>query len=95
MNARTLSLAASERVLNSPRLATPARRSHFASTVLHDEVDIRALAEYLGHSDPGFTLRVYTHLMPGAPDRMRQAIDRALSDPPNCPGIARGSAVDS
>ena len=26
-------------------------------------------------ADPGFTLRTYTHLMPTAHDRMRQAID--------------------
>jgi integrase len=45
-------------------------------------------AEYLGHSDPAFTLRVYCHLMPGSPDRMRQAIDRAFSESPDCPGIA-------
>jgi integrase len=42
-------------------------------------VDIRALAEYLGHSDPGFTLRTYTHLMPSSADRMRKAVDRALN----------------
>ena len=30
------------------------------------------------------------HLMPGAPDRMGQAIDRALSGSPDCPGIAQG-----
>jgi integrase len=55
-------------------------RHHFASVVLQDGTDIRALAEYLGHSDPAFTLRVYCHLMPGSPDRMRQAIDRAFSE---------------
>jgi integrase len=64
-------------------------RHHFASTLLRDGVDIRALAEYLGHSDPAFTLRVYCHLMPGSPDRMRQAIDRAFGDSPDCPEIAQ------
>jgi hypothetical protein len=44
-------------------------------------VDIRALSEYLGHHDPGFTLRTYTHLMPSAPDRMRAAVDSAFADP--------------
>jgi integrase len=33
-------------------------RHHYASLLLADGVDVRALAEYLGHSDPGFTLRV-------------------------------------
>jgi integrase len=56
-----------------------ALRHYFASACLADGVDIRALSEYLGHTDPGFTLRVYTHLMPSADDRMRAAIDRAFS----------------
>ncbi len=56
-----------------------ALRHHFASVLLSDGVDIRSLAEFLGHSDPGFTLRVYTHLMPNAADRMRAAVDHVLA----------------
>jgi hypothetical protein len=41
---------------------------------------IKALAAYLGHSDPGFTLRTYTHLLPTGEDRTRRAIDRAFGD---------------
>jgi hypothetical protein len=41
---------------------------------------IKALSEYLGHSDPGFTLRTYTHLMPSSEQRTRQAVDRALAE---------------
>jgi integrase len=37
--------------------------------------NIKALSTYLGHSDPGFTLRVYTHLMPSTEERTRRAID--------------------
>lgn len=44
---------------------------------------------YLEHTDPGFTLRTYCHLVPGSPDKMRQAIDRAFSESPDCPGIAQ------
>ena len=33
------------------------------------------MSEHLGHADPGFTLRVYTHLMPSSADRTRKAID--------------------
>jgi len=51
-----------------------------ASALLEDGVNIRAVAEYLGHNDPGFTLRVYAHLMPSSDDRARQAVDRALAD---------------
>lgn len=39
---------------------------------------IKALAEYLGHSDPGLTLKVYAHLMPSSRDRARKALGRAL-----------------
>jgi hypothetical protein len=37
---------------------------------------------YLGHNDPGFTLRTYTHLLPTSEDRTRRAIDRAFQDGP-------------
>lgn len=37
----------------------------------------KALSAYLGHSDPGFTLRVYTHLMPTSESRTRGAVDEA------------------
>nr|WP_268871708.1 tyrosine-type recombinase/integrase [Actinoplanes utahensis] len=55
-------------------------RHTYASTLLADGVDIRTLAEYRGHSDPGFTLRTYTHLMPSAPDKTRRAVDRGAVD---------------
>jgi integrase len=35
------------------------------------------VADFLGHADPGFTLRTYTHLMPSSEDRMRQVIEDA------------------
>ncbi|GGV16892.1 hypothetical protein GCM10010182_42310 [Actinomadura cremea] len=43
-------------------------------------VDVRALAEFLGHTDPGFTLRTYTHLMPSSQEKMHNAIDGAWSE---------------
>jgi integrase len=39
---------------------------------------IKALSEYLGHHDPGYTLRTYTHLMPSSETRTRAAVDRVL-----------------
>lgn len=60
-----------------------ALRHHYASVLLNDGVSIRALADYLGHADPGFTLRVYCHLMPDSEDRARQAVDAALGREPN------------
>lgn len=54
-------------------------RHRFASALLAEGVDVNALATYLGHDDPGFTLRVYCHLMPDTADKMRAAIDAALT----------------
>lgn len=64
---------------NSRENGFHALRHHFASVLLHDGADIAALAAYLGHHDPGFTLRTYVHLMPDAADRMRSVVDRALA----------------
>jgi integrase len=61
-------------------------RHHYASVMLTSGVNVKELAEYLGHADAGFTLRIYAHLMPDSHDRARQAIDarmfrpRAVSD---------------
>ncbi len=53
-----------------------ALRHFYASVLLDAGENIRALSQYLGHSDPGFTLRVYTHLMPSSEGRARAALDR-------------------
>ena len=46
---------------------------------LADGVNIKELSEYLGHADSGFTLQMYTHLLPSSYDRARQAVDRRLA----------------
>ncbi|MER5676820.1 MULTISPECIES: tyrosine-type recombinase/integrase [Streptomyces] len=51
-----------------------AMRHFYASVLLDAGENIKALAEYLGHSDPGLTLRVYAHLMPSSQERTRKAI---------------------
>ncbi|MER5619944.1 site-specific integrase [Streptosporangium sp. NPDC002544] len=56
-------------------------RHYYASVMLAGAVSIRELAEYLGHADPGFTLRVYAHMMPGSHDRARKAIDERMFRP--------------
>jgi hypothetical protein len=38
-------------------------------------VSVKELAEYLGHADPAFTLRVYAHLLPSSHDRARAVIN--------------------
>jgi integrase len=62
---------------------THALRHFYASVLLDAGESIRALADYLGHADPGFTLRTYTHLMPSSEERTRKAVDRALGEPGN------------
>jgi len=57
-----------------------ALRHFYASVLLDAGESIKALAKYLGHSDPAFTLRTYTHLMPTSEDRTRRAIDRMFSE---------------
>ncbi|HEY3873732.1 MAG TPA: site-specific integrase [Actinocrinis sp.] len=51
-----------------------ALRHFYASVLLDAGESIKALSEYLGHSDPGFTLRTYTHLMPSSASRTRNAV---------------------
>nr|WP_237745171.1 hypothetical protein [Kribbella catacumbae] len=46
---------------------------------LADGVNIKELAEYLGHGDPGFTLRLYTHMLPSSHERARKAVDSRLA----------------
>jgi integrase len=68
-----------ERFKESREHGMHALRHYYASVLLDAGENIKALAEYLGHSDPGFTLRTYTHLMPNSQARARKAIDCAFS----------------
>ncbi len=52
-----------------------ALRHFFASVLLDAGESIKVVSEYLGHSDPGFTLRTYTHVMPDTRVRSLSAID--------------------
>lgn len=55
-------------------------RHRYASVLLGSgDVNIRELAEYMGHSDPAVTLRTYIHLLPSAPDRARRAVEAAMA----------------
>ncbi|MFE6678068.1 tyrosine-type recombinase/integrase [Streptomyces sp. NPDC057729] len=60
-----------------------ALRHFYASVLLDAGESIKALSEYLGHHDPGFTLRTYTHLMPSSEKRTREAVNRAFEDGPD------------
>lgn len=57
---------------------------HWCASVLLDAGEsIRAVSEYLGHSDPGFTRRTCTHLMPSSAERTRAAVDAAITHRPD------------
>ena len=56
-----------------------ALRHYFASITLADGVNIKELAEYLGHSNPGFTLRLYTHMLPSSHEWALKAVDSVLA----------------
>jgi len=64
----------------APEDGMHALRHAYASVLLDAGESIKALSEYLGHSDPGFTLRTYTHLLPSSESRTRKAIDDALTE---------------
>jgi integrase len=53
-------------------------RHYYASVTLSDGVNIKELAEYLGHHDPGFTLRMYAHMLPSSYARARQAVQKRM-----------------
>jgi len=54
-------------------------RHYYASVMLAGGVSIKELAEYLGHSDPAFTLRVYAHMLPCSHDRARAVISERFT----------------
>ncbi|MFE5545476.1 tyrosine-type recombinase/integrase [Streptomyces sp. NPDC056534] len=59
-----------------------ALRHFYASVLLDGGESIKALSVYLGHSDPGFTLRIYTHLMPSSEQRTRAAVSAVFGRAP-------------
>ncbi|MFE4056414.1 tyrosine-type recombinase/integrase [Streptomyces sp. NPDC059096] len=70
-----------ERYAAAPEDGMHALRHFYASVLLDAGENIRALSAYLGHSDPGFTLRIYTHLMPSSEGRTRKAVDALYKAP--------------
>ncbi len=71
-----------------------ALRHFYASVLLDAGENIKALSGYLGHADPGFTLRTYTHLMPSSESRTRKAVDnvyRAFGEAPDGPQTAQAA----
>ena len=55
-------------------------RHFYASVLLDAGESVKAVSEYLGHADPAFTLRTYTHLRPSSDSRTRSAVDALFVD---------------
>jgi integrase len=56
-------------------------RHYYAGVMLSGGVTIKELAEYMGHHDPAFTLRVYSHLQAGSHERARKVFDDKMFRP--------------
>lgn len=56
-------------------------RHSYASLMLAHGIGVTEVAKYLGHHDPGFTLRTYAHLIPTSDARSRAAIEAVLKAP--------------
>ncbi|MFB4284812.1 tyrosine-type recombinase/integrase [Nonomuraea sp. MTCD27] len=69
------------RYITTRKEGTHQLRHYYASVTLPAGVAINELAEYLGHSDPAFTLRVYAHMQTSSHQRAREAIDRRMRRP--------------
>ncbi len=54
-------------------------RHRFASLLIAGGIDVRALAEHMGHANPSVTLGTYSHLMPNAADKARKAMEAAFA----------------
>ncbi|MFF2329260.1 MULTISPECIES: tyrosine-type recombinase/integrase [unclassified Streptomyces] len=70
-----------------------AMRHFYASVLLDAGENIKALAEYLGHSDPGLTLRVYAHLLPSSQERTRSAVAATYKSEASAMSSARAAAT--
>jgi integrase len=67
-----------------------ALRHFYASVLLDAGESIKAVSEYLGHADAGFTLRTYTHLMPSSAERTRKAVNSVLASDAVTVSMTRG-----
>lgn len=56
-------------------------RHTFASMLIHGGIDIKRVAAYMGHENPGFTLKVYGHLIEGGEEQARQVLDFSWTVP--------------
>jgi integrase len=72
-------------------------RFAIASTLLSRGVSVKAVADWLGHASPTFTLATYAHLMPADEEGARAVLDAALApDSGECaPDVHRPGAASA
>jgi integrase len=70
-----------------------ALRHFYASVLLDGGESIKVVSERLGHADPAFTLRTYTHLMPDSANRTRTVVDAAFAQLAAQPSSPRATDV--
>lgn len=72
--ANRTSLDAQLKRLTGDRLRPHDLRHAYASELVNGGIPERAVMEWLGHTPPGVTLRVYTHVLDDAAERARQVL---------------------
>jgi site-specific recombinase XerD len=55
-------------------------RHAFASHMIESGEDIASVARHLGHANPGITLSIYTHFLPGRRRRNGNVLDRVRAN---------------
>jgi integrase len=63
---------------NLPYATFHSLRHTHVSLLLNEGASLRLIAERVGHSDPSLTLRVYSHLLPGAQTAAAERLDKLI-----------------
>src|SRR5215203_2236296 len=64
-----------------PETLTPHQLRHgTASLLLNQNVPVPVVSRYLGHANPGITMKVYAHMIDGTSGMAADGIDSALGD---------------
>lgn len=69
-------------------------RHTVATLLLKSGVDIRTISHILGHSDPGFTLKIYIHALPEDVELAVEMLSH-LDEKVNCPVCKRPMSLDT
>lgn len=65
--------------LNLPRISPHILRHSYASMLLNLTKDPTVVAKQIGHSNPGTTLSIYSHMIPGEEKKAAEMLDRLVT----------------